>query len=106
MAEPPHLALPLRVTNLGQFATVEQDSVGEIAQNVSVILATPIGSRVEVPDFGSPRPEFVGPDLAGMAAAIDEWEPRASAQLSAQVLAGLPATDSLVAVKAYVSPHL
>ena len=99
-----HLALPLRVDGTGRLAAVIQDEPAELAQNAAVILATPIGSRVEVPDFGSPRPEFVGPDVAGMVAAVEEWEPRAD--LPVEVLTGLGDLESLVAVKAYVSPHI
>ena len=99
-----HLALPLRVSGTGRFAAVEQDSSAELAQNVAVVLATPVGSRVEVPDFGSPSGDFIGPDVAGMVAAVEEWEPRAD--LSVEVLAGLGDTESLTSVKAYVSPHV
>lgn len=98
---PLHLALPLRVTGTGGFAVVEQDSPSEVAQNVAVILSTPLGSRVEVPEFGSPRPEFVGPDSAGMVAAVEEWEPRAD--LTTQVVVAAAGQESLTAVKAFVT---
>lgn len=99
-----HLALPVRLDGRGQLVTVEQDTLEEIAQNVAVILATPLESRVEVPDFGSPRLEFVGPDADGMLAAVNEWEPRATLDLD--VLSGLGDDGSITRIKAYVSPHL
>ena len=98
------LALPLRVDGRGRFATVEVGSIEDVAQCVAVVLATPVGSRVEVPEFGSPRPEFVGPDLPGMVAAVDEWEPRAS--LSVEALGNLPDGESVVRIKAFVAPRL
>lgn len=103
MTGAPHLALPLRVDGTGRFATVEQDTPSEIVQNVAVLLATPIGSRVEVPEYGSPRPEFSGPDLEGMASSVAEWEPRAD--LSPLVLASVAGTESTVTIMAYVSTH-
>ena len=98
------LALPLKVDGRGRFGTVEVGSIADVAQCVAVVLATPVGSRVEIPEFGSPRPEFTGPDLAGMVAAVDEWEPRAS--LTVEALGNLPDGESVVRIKAFVAPRL
>lgn len=99
-----HLALPLRVDGRGRLATVEQGTVEELAQNVAVILATPVGSRVEVPEFGAPRPDFLGPDPAGMAAAVDEWEPRAT--LTVEDVTGLDPDMPLSRIRAVVAARL
>lgn len=79
----PRLAIPVRLTNAGSFATVDQDSVDDIAQCVRAVLTTPIGSRVEQPDFGvhdwvfsTPSP----PDL--VVDAVLSWEPRADISVS------------------------
>lgn len=97
-------ALPLRLDGRGRFATVTVDSVDDIASCVAVVLATPVGSRVEIPEFGSPRAEFVGPDPAGMVAAVREWEPRAS--ISLEVAAAVGDDGSITRIKAFVTPRL
>jgi phage baseplate assembly protein W len=59
---------------------VEQDSVEEIMQNVSVILQTRVGTRIEIPDFGTDTLLFTiagGSDLDTAVAQVAEWEPRA-----------------------------
>lgn len=104
MAQIPHFALPLRLDGIGRLATIEQDSADEIAQCVAVILATPEGSRVEVPDFGIPRLEFNLPDTADIIAAVQEWEPRAD--LSLDVVRDLPGTTSTAVLTAAVRPHI
>lgn len=100
----PHLALPLHLDGTGRFAALEQDGLDDIAQNAAVCLATPVGSRVEVPEYGSPRAEFVGVDPEGMAAAVTAWEPRAD--LTVEAVAGLGDTETLVAVTAQVRAAL
>jgi phage baseplate assembly protein W len=101
----PHLALPLRLNGRGSAVTVEQDSPEEIAQCVAVVLATPVGSRVEVPDFGSPRADFdEQPDTAGMVAAVEEWEPRADLDVTA--VEGLGLSGTVTEIAAEVAPHV
>ena len=102
MAE--HLALPLSLDGRGRLATVEVGSIADVAQCVAVVLATPVGSRVEIPEFGSPRPEFQGPDPAGMVAAVDEWEPRAT--LTVEVAAALGDMGEVTRIKAFVAPRI
>ncbi len=103
-ASVPHLALPLRVGGDGRFAVLEQDSGDEIAQNVAVILATPEGSRAELPEFGAPRFDFEIPDPSDVIEAVKEWEPRAD--LSVSVVAGLGTSQSLARIRAEVRPHV
>ena len=100
----PHLAWPLRLLSNGAFSTFEQDSSPEVAQCVAIVLATPVGSRVEVPDFGSPRSEFGHPDPAALKAAVTEWEPRADLDLT--VIEGLGDVGEITEIKAAVTPHV
>lgn len=100
----PHFSVPFRVDGTGRFVTVEQDTPEEIAQCVAVIIGTPEGSRVEVPDFGCPRAEFVGPDPAGIVAAVEDWEPRAV--LSVEVVAGLGLGGSLTELTGEIRPNI
>lgn len=103
-AQIPHFALPLRIGGDGRFAVLEQDSPDEIAQNVAVILATPEGSRAELPEFGAPRFDFTVPDPAGVVAALAEWEPRADVSLD--VVVGLGPDQSIAQITAAVRPHV
>lgn len=76
----PKLAVPFRLHHDGTKAhTVEQDSLEEITQCVETILKTPLGSRMENPEFGVPDSAFLegGADLEDLALAISQWEPRA-----------------------------
>lgn len=100
----PHLALPLRLDGSGRFATNEQDSTEDVASCVAVVIGTPEGSRVEVPDFGCPRTEFAGPSPDDIVAAVDDWEPRAD--LSVEVVEGLDMDGSTTEVIALIRPHV
>lgn len=73
----PHLTWPVRLDGTG-LAQVEQDSLDDIAQCVTVLLSTQVGSRDELPAYGIDDP--VGGrhiDLPSVVAAVGEWEPRA-----------------------------
>lgn len=76
----PHLRAPFEVAD-GKAAVVEQDSEREIRDCVFAVLSTPVGSRMEEPDYGIPDELFElmrpGMDAAAVLAAIEEWEPRA-----------------------------
>lgn len=100
----PHFAVPLRLDRTGRFATVEQDSPDEIAQCVAACLATPEGSRVEAPDYGSPRTDFHVGNLADLVAAVAEWEPRADIDVT--VVEGLGSSTTAVDIAVAVKPHL
>lgn len=78
----PRLRFPLRFTN-GRTELVEQDSIEEIAQCVEIILRTPRGQRLDLPDFGIPDQAFRenGADLVALRSAIEQYEPRAAVVL-------------------------
>ena len=79
---PDHFALPFRVA-AGRAVLLEQDTDPEIAQCSRVVLMTPLGARVEVPDFGLQDPTFERGGVASRAAAaLSKWEPRAAAAAS------------------------
>lgn len=80
----PHLEFPPRLTEDGQFAAVEQDSLADVRQCVHVLMRTPVGSRPLAPTIGMDDPTFsegVDPDL--LTAALQEQEPRASIGITA-----------------------
>lgn len=100
----PHFALPFRLDATGRFATVDQDSPEELAQCVAVCLTTPEGSRVEVPDYGSPRTDFNVPPPETIAAAVREWEPRVDIDVS--VISALGRFGYHTDIAAQVRPHV
>lgn len=73
----PRLRLPITF-NGASFDVVEQDSPEDVTQCALSVIATPEGSRVELPDFGIPEFRFAagGVDESELVAAINEWEPR------------------------------
>lgn len=75
----PHLRIPFEVVD-GQVASVEQDTMREVEQCVLVCLSTPLGSRMEDPDFGVQKLLFKRTPLklAPILAAVEACEPRAS----------------------------
>jgi phage baseplate assembly protein W len=80
----PHFAFPFRVGPSG-MATVEQDSLEEIAQCVEVVVRTRPGDRIENPELGVTDLTFSAdpvPDRAVITAAVEVWEPRASVLVS------------------------
>lgn len=82
MVDVPHFAFPLKLSKGGSFAVVEQDSEDDVAQCVQVLLSTPVGSRVELPEYGVDAFEFTTRvDRAAIASAIEDWEPRADVTL-------------------------
>lgn len=81
-----HLALPLALTTDGAFRTVDEDSPQELQQNVTQILRTRPGERLATPEFGTPDPTFTGLDVEVALGLVEQWEPRATAELVEQVL--------------------
>lgn len=75
----PRLALPLRLIGEG-FATVEQDSIEDVAQGTFAVLAYERGERIEDPEFGIDDPTFdVEPiDTDVWLSQIARYEPRAA----------------------------
>lgn len=76
---PRHFAFPMQFAGAG-FATVEQDTVDDIAGCCAAVLAYPLGSRPERPDFGVDEQAFAaqGPNPAEIRHALAAWEPRAN----------------------------
>lgn len=74
----PHFDLPFRLDG-SSFAVVEQDSIEDVADCVTVIASTPIGWRDEAPTFGIPDPTFLKQplDAQEIAREIGSQEPRA-----------------------------
>lgn len=88
MASATHFAWPFRIVD-GVVPTVEQDSTMEIDQCVEAVLNTPVGSRIDAPDYGVPDETFsqlsVDESAALYLAAIDAAEPRARVLGKAEV---------------------
>lgn len=82
----PQLAFPLRLDSSGDFAQVEQDSLGDLIGSVAVLLNTPVGSRIELPEYGVPdslfTPGGTGFDGTALEDSLREWEPRAKVTIS------------------------
>jgi phage baseplate assembly protein W len=80
LASLPHFAWPFEVVG-GVVQTVEQDSTAEIDQCVEAVLNTPVGSRIDAPNYGVPDETFSQLSMDESAAvyldAIDAAEPRA-----------------------------
>lgn len=83
---PGHLALPIALTSDGAFRTFDEDSPQELQQNVAQILRTRTGERLATPDFGTADPTFTGLDVEVALNTVEQWEPRATAELVEQVL--------------------
>jgi phage baseplate assembly protein W len=75
----PHLAFPLIVGPSGVFDVLQQDTLEEVIQSVTVLLGTNLGDRVMVPSYGVADPTFSQPNPDAIAQAIARWEPRAEA---------------------------
>ena len=75
----PRLSLPLRLEGEG-LATIEQDSIEDVAQGVYAVLSYERGERLEDPEFGIDDPTFdLEPvDVSTWLAQIDRYEPRAA----------------------------
>jgi hypothetical protein len=83
----PHLAVPLRLTGGGRFATVAEDSRDELLQNVRVALLTRPGDRLATPELGTDDPTLRRPGAVAIALEqAQELEPRADLELVEQVL--------------------
>jgi len=84
----PHFRTPFNVVG-GKVAEVEQDSDREIDQCIEAVLRTPVGARIEDPEFGRPDEVFktLGPNPTAdrYIAAVEEGEPRAQVRGAAHV---------------------
>jgi len=97
-----HLAWPFRMAG-GRLATVEQDTIEDVQQNVRSYLATTRGERPLAPDFGLEDPTFgTGVNAALLSQEIMEAEdgradvdvsatgPDEGGRMSVTVTVGLP----------------
>lgn len=74
----PILRLPLAFDDAGRIVTLEQDSVEEVTQSISVLLGTEAGERIDLPTYGVVDGFVPGPvDPAVITALAQQWEPRA-----------------------------
>jgi hypothetical protein len=82
----PHIQWPVRLEG-ARLATVEQDSLEDVAQCVALVLSTTPGTRLELPEFGRPDPTFSegGADPTALEDAVNEWEPRAALQFDPEL---------------------
>mgnify|MGYP001545238755 CR=1 FL=1 len=80
-----HLAWPIAVTASGRLAALEQDSDLEVVQSVVLLLDTRPGERRMDPDYGLLDMLGPGADPPAIAAAIEEFEPRADPALIEQL---------------------
>lgn len=86
----PHFAIPFKIGPVGHGAptalVTEQDSEEEVMDCIEVILRYETGYRIEKPSFGTPDLTFSEPavDTSRIAEAVEEWEPRAEALITAE----------------------
>jgi phage baseplate assembly protein W len=82
----PKLKVPLQM-GVNGLATVEQDSVDDVAQCVYMLLATPRGERLEETDYGVEEIAWDGfpVDLDEWLTQITIWEPRATIETQDQL---------------------
>lgn len=91
MTDTPHFDYPFRRNTNGSAAEIEQDSSDDITNAAMAVLKTPVGYRLELPDFGIRETALHegGPELHEILTALSNWEPRASYELSADKIADL-----------------
>lgn len=77
----PHLLFPLRLTEAGTLAVLEQDTIEDVRQCVTVLLRTPLQARPLAPEVGVPELLFGAQiDALLLAAALEDpqtGDPRA-----------------------------
>lgn len=99
MADVPHLAWPFRMAGR-QLATVEQDGIEDVQQNVYSYLRTPRGERSLSPDFGVEDPTFgPGVNAGQLAQDIEAAEDRAEVNVTVTPIDGSGRTSISVAVE-------
>lgn len=79
MPQTPKLAWPFNVSSTGAVDQVEQDTDEEIAACCYAILATEVGTRTELIEFGIEDPTLLvgGVDPDVLLITLERWEPRA-----------------------------
>lgn len=82
----PHFAIPFTLGGINGGALVnEQDSEEELTDAIKTIVAYPVGTRPDEPDFGVPDLPFRQANdqtAAQVQAAINTWEPRVDASVA------------------------
>lgn len=97
---PTHFDYPFIFSAQNKHANeVEQDSIDDIANCVTVALATEVGSRPEIPTFGTPDQVFslLPLSLGQLLQAVETSEPRASVLLSQSISQADPLVVQLTA---------
>ena len=81
----PHLKIPFFLLGgNGGACYVEQNSLDEICQCVEVLIATELGSRIELPGYGTVDQTFTQQfDTSLITQAVTAWEPRAAVTITA-----------------------
>ena len=100
MTDIPHFDYPFAFDTSSHAAEVEQDTIDDVANCISVAFMTEAGTRLEVPTFGVPGQVFeIQPlDLQTLINSIEEWESRADTVLSQITDATDFLTDRITAV--------
>ncbi|HEY7415883.1 MAG TPA: hypothetical protein VH593_11870 [Ktedonobacteraceae bacterium] len=84
----PHFRVPFSFGGLNGGAFVnDQDSFEDLHDCMLAIVAFPVGSRQELPEFGSPDYSFIRDTTAvptQLRSAIAQWEPRPNATVDGQ----------------------
>lgn len=78
--ETPNFRFPFQFTpGGGRVQYREQDTDDEIMDSIEVLLLTPQGERIDIPNYGVPDQTFQmnGANLAAIQTAIELWEERA-----------------------------
>jgi len=75
----PHFSYPFERGADGKVKVVEQGSTQHVTTQQFHVLLTPLGFRVDQPDFGWPFPEFATApiDLGPLELALHRWVPDA-----------------------------
>lgn len=96
----PHLQYPFQFGANGHADVLEQDFLPEVANCCQVVLKCPIGFRIELPEFGTDDQAFTTTtDVDALVAALQQWEPRADAEVVSQVLFGPDPTEADVTIE-------
>jgi phage baseplate assembly protein W len=79
----PHFTFPFHINGIS-FSVREQDTIGEIQDCVTVLLLTPVDSRMVLPDYGTEELLYsqAPANIPEILAACTKWEPRAMVTLT------------------------
>jgi phage baseplate assembly protein W len=79
----PHFKFPFVIDGTS-FAVREQDTTGEIQDCVTVLILTPVDSRMVLPDYGTDELLYsqAPANIAAILAVCTKWEPRAAVTIT------------------------